>query len=121
MEYLESYGLRNRSKVFADYAIRHLLDVLGSRMLVDMNQAAVRVYQDARLKEQAAPKTINQEVGFLLRLLGDRGKIILTQLKRQESLKLGVHTNVAKVYSPEEEADLIAEAQSQCLRIFIRR
>lgn len=77
-EYLESYGLRNRSTTFADYAIRHLLEFLGARMLVDIDETAVRAYQDARLKQKAAPKTINEEVGFLLRLLGDRGEVIRT-------------------------------------------
>jgi hypothetical protein len=89
-EYLESYGLRNRSKPFAYYAIKHLLQFLGSRMLVDIDDAAVREYQDARLKEEAAPKTINEEVGFLLRLLKDRGELIRAQLKRQKCLKLKI-------------------------------
>ncbi len=111
VEYLESYALRNRSKTFADYAIRHLLEFLGGRMLVDIDETAVRAYQDARLKQKAAPKTINEEVGFLLRLLGDRGEVIRAQLKRQKSLKLKVRNNIAKVYSPEEKAGLIAEAE----------
>lgn len=110
-EYLESYGLRNRSTTFADYAIRHLLEFLGARMLVDIDETAVRAYQDARLKQKAAPKTINEEVGFLLRLLGDRGEVSRAQLKRQKSLKLKVRNNIAKVYSPEEKAGLLAEAR----------
>src|SRR5207237_113054 len=68
-QYLESYGLRNRSKTFADYAIKHLLQFLGSRMLVDIDDTAVREYQDARLKEKAAPKTINEEVDLTKRFL----------------------------------------------------
>lgn len=110
-EYLESYGLRNRSKTFADYAIRHLMKSFGSRMLVDIDETAVRACQDARLKQKAAPKTINEEVGFLLRLLGDRGEVIRAQLKRQKSLKLKIRNNIAKVYSPEEKVGLITEAQ----------
>ncbi len=110
-EYLESYGLRTRSKIFAGYAIRHLLQFLGTRMLVDIDAAAVRDYQDARLKEKAAPKTINEEVGFLLRLLEERGELIRAQLKRQKCLKLKIRNNIAKVYTPEEKAGLVAEAQ----------
>lgn len=110
-EYLESYGLRNRSKTFADYAIKHLLQFLGTRMLVDIDEATVREYQDARLKEKASPKTINEEVGFLLRLLEERGEVIRAQLKRQKSLKLKNRNNVAKVYSPEEKTSLTTEAQ----------
>jgi integrase len=110
-EYLESYGLRNRSKTFADYAVKHLLQFLGTRMLVDIDEASVREYQDTRLKEKASPKTINEEVGFLLRLLDERGELIRAQLKRQKSLKLKNRNNVARVYSPEEKTSLTTEAQ----------
>src|SRR5205807_1060834 len=64
------------------------------------------------LKEKAAPKTINEEVGFLLRLLEHRGELIRAQLKRQKCLKLKVRNNIAKVYSPEEKTGLTAEAQT---------
>jgi integrase len=110
-DYLESYGLRNRSETFARYAIKHLLRFLGGRMLVDIDDAAVREYQDSRLKEKAAPKSINEEVGFLLRLLEERGELIRAQLKRQKCLKLKVRNNIAKVYSPEEKTGLVAEAR----------
>jgi len=35
-------------------------------MLVDFNEAAVIKYQNDRLDEGTAPKTINEEVSFLL-------------------------------------------------------
>ena len=92
--YLESYGLRNRSKTFADYAIRHLNQFLGSRMLIDIDDAAVREYQDARLRQGAAPKTINEEVGFLLRLLEEHGELIRAQLKRRNCLKLKIRSSI---------------------------
>jgi len=38
-------------------------------MAVDVTDQTVKTYQTTRLKESAAPKTINEEVGFLLRLL----------------------------------------------------
>ena len=50
----------------------HFQRLLGDRMLVDLNEQTVKEFQDKRLGEKAAPKTINEEVGFLLRLLGDR-------------------------------------------------
>jgi hypothetical protein len=34
----------------------------------------VEVYQTDRLRDNAAPKSINDEVGFLLRLLGGEGR-----------------------------------------------
>jgi len=33
----------------------------------------VTAFQTARLKEKAASKSINEETGFLLRLLGEQG------------------------------------------------
>jgi hypothetical protein len=43
-------------------------------MLVDVDEQTVILYQGQRLKEKAATKTINEEVGFLLRLIGERGE-----------------------------------------------
>jgi hypothetical protein len=40
------------------------------------------------LREKAAPKTINEEVGFLLRLLGERGNLIRHRLRKRKTLKL---------------------------------
>jgi len=53
-------------------------------MLVDLNEQTVKEFQDKRLGEKAAPKTINEEVGFLLRLLGDRAM----RLRKKKLLKL---------------------------------
>jgi hypothetical protein len=38
-------------------------------MLADFSEAVVTESQNDRLEEGAAPKTINEEVGFLLRIL----------------------------------------------------
>lgn len=62
--YLESYVLRNQSATFAEYALKHINEHLADRMLCDIDDGLVREYQDARLRENAAPKTINEEVGF---------------------------------------------------------
>ena len=67
-EYLDAYKLRlPQSARFAEYAIDHLKRILGGKMLVDFNEAAVIHYQNARLGEKASPKSVNEEVGFLLR------------------------------------------------------
>ena len=79
-------------------------------MLCDIDDGLVREYQDARLRENAAPKTINEEVGFLLRLLGDRGEAIRSRLKKLKQLKLRGGKGVAKVYSSEEKEKLLGEA-----------
>jgi hypothetical protein len=64
-EFYNGYKLRlPDSAVFADYAIDHLKRLLGGKMLVDFSEAVVIKYQNDRLDEKAAPKTINDEVGF---------------------------------------------------------
>src|ERR1051326_7560487 len=108
--YLEDYELRHRSAVFARYAVGHLVRHLGSKMVVDFCDETVTKYQAARLKEVASPKSINEEVGFLLRLLGDRGEAIRAKLRRERRLKLKVRQNVGKAYAPEQKAELLAAA-----------
>jgi integrase len=73
---------------------------------------AIKAYQSDRLKEKAAPKTINEEVGFLLRLLGDQGDGIRARLRRQKALKLATGKQVGKAYTPEEKERLLAEAKA---------
>jgi integrase len=67
-------------------------------------------YQSARLKEKAAPKTINEEVGFLLRVLPDRGDALLARLRRKKQLKLKVRQQVGRAFSAEEKARLYEQA-----------
>jgi integrase len=110
-EYLARYALRNRGVVFAEYALRHVNAHIGDKMVVDVDADTIRDYQDARLKEGAAPKTVNEEVGFLLRVLGERGDIVRARLKKQHSLKLKVRTTIAKAFTPEEKQRLMDAAQ----------
>ena len=90
-DYLEAYALRNRSATFAEYAVGHVSRLLGAKMIVDVDEETVLAYQAQRLREKAAPKSINEEVGFLLRLLGERGELIRAQLRKQKRLKLERH------------------------------
>jgi hypothetical protein len=76
-------------------------------MIVDGDESIVLDYQEQRLREKAAPKTINEEVGVLLRLLGERGELIRAGLRKQKSLKLKGSKTVAKAYSPEEKQKLV--------------
>lgn len=106
-DYLDGYRLRNRSAAFAGHAIGHLTRLLGATMIVDADETMVLGYQEQRLREKAAPKTINEEVGFLLRLLGKRRELIRARLRKQKSLKLKGSKPVAKAYSPEEKQRLV--------------
>jgi integrase len=111
-EYLEQYCVRNKSGVYARYAVGHVTRHLGTMMLVDITETTVTAYQTARLKEAAAPKTINEEVGFLLRLLGESGDPIRARLRRQKMLKLAVGRQVGKAYTPDEKYALLAAAKA---------
>ena len=111
-EYLNDYCLRHKSGVFATYALRHLKRHLGKLMSVDVNDTTVKSYQTARLGEGAAPKTINEETGFLLRLLGEAGDVIRVRMRRQKTLKLGVRRQIGKAYSVEEKEALLAAAKA---------
>jgi integrase len=83
-EFYDGYKLRlPDSAVFADYAINHLKRLLGRKMLVDFNEAVVIKYQNDRLDEGTASKTINEEVGFLLRVLGEPGEIIRAVIRER--------------------------------------
>ena len=84
-EYLVGYRLRNRAPRFAKYALGHVSRLLGNKLSVDVDASAVLKYQEDRLREGAAPKSINEEVRFLLKMLGDPGEIVRAQL-RKESL-----------------------------------
>jgi integrase len=111
-EYLEDYKLKHRSHAFAKYALGHVTRLLGQRMVVDISDDIAKQYQMVRLKEGAAPKTINEEVGFLLRMLADRGDAIRTKLRREKSLKLKVATGVGRAFSPEQKQALLRAAKA---------
>lgn len=83
-EYLESYALRHRSVTFAKHAVKHLVRLLGDKMIVDVGEDRIREYQDERLREKTAPKTINEGVGILLRVMGERGELIRARLKKED-------------------------------------
>jgi len=108
--YLEEYKLKHRAVTFAEYALGHVTRHLGRKMLVDVSDDTVKEYQVCRLKEKAAPKSINEEVGFLLRLLGERGDAIRAKLKREKSLKLATGRNIGKAFSGDQKDELLKAA-----------
>src|ERR1700739_4654956 len=110
-EFFEEYKLRlPQSATFAEYAIGHIKRLVGDKMLVDMNEASLIKYQNDRLTERAAPKTVNEEVGFLLRIMGDLGDLLRVRLKKKKKLKLKVRNDIGKAYTAEEKDRMLAEA-----------
>ena len=111
-DYLSAYKLRHpQSAVFAEYALNHVKRLLGNRMFVDCNEAAVASYQNHRLQEGAAPKSINEEVGFLLRLMGEPGDLLRIRLRKRKVLKLKVGRSIAKAYTDQEKERMMTEAR----------
>ena len=114
--YLEDYGVRHRAATFAEYALGHVSRLLGDKLAVAIDDAVVKTYQTARLKEDAAPKSVNEEVTFLLRLLGDAGDAMRVRLRRDKALKLKVSQNVARAYSEVEKNQMLALAKDSSAR-----
>jgi integrase len=111
-EYLSAYKLRHpQSASFADYAVAHVQRIVGSKMFVDCNEATVTSYQNARLQEGAAPKTINEEVGFLLRILDELGDILRVRLRKRKLLKLKIGKSIGKAYTEEEKLRMLEAAK----------
>src|SRR5580698_4290667 len=110
-EYLVGYKLRYRSGTFATYALGHVSRILGSELVVDIDEATVLRYQEDRLREKAAPKSINEEVRFLLKMLGDLGEVIRARLRKKKQLKLAVRKTIGKAFDTEETQSLTEKAK----------
>ncbi|TDI12963.1 MAG: site-specific integrase, partial [Acidobacteria bacterium] len=65
----------------------------------------------ARLREGASGKTINEEVGFLFRLMGGVGDVVRLKLKKDRKLKLPQREDCGRALTQEEEPRLLLEAQ----------
>jgi hypothetical protein len=81
--------------------------MLGDKMLVDVTEQTVKHYQDVRLRENTAPKSINEEVGFLLRRMDTAGDVLRVRLRKKNLLKLKTRARIAKPFTPEEKTRLI--------------
>jgi integrase len=111
-EYLISYKLRYpRSATLAVYALGHVKRLLGDKMLVDVNEDVVKEYQEVRLREKTAPKSINEEIGFLLRMMDVQGDVLRVRLRKKKLLKLKTGASIGKAFGPEEKARLIENAK----------
>lgn len=66
---LKKPTLAPKSVVIEKTNLSHILPVLGQRLLTDLGAADISRYQQARLKDGAAPKTINLEVGTVRAIL----------------------------------------------------
>ena len=102
--------MKHESPTFAVYALGHVTDHLGKRLVVEITPAAVKGYQTSRPAEKAGPKTINNEVFLLLRLCGDQGDLIRARLRCEKAMKLATPPSPARAYTADEKACMLAEA-----------
>jgi integrase len=109
-EFLADYKLKHESGTFAEYALGHVTDHLGKRLVVEITPTVVKRYQTDRLAAKAGPKTINDEVLLLLRLCGDQGDLIRAKLRREKAMKLALPPSPGRAYTADEKARMLAEA-----------
>lgn len=110
-EFLVDYKAKHQSATFAEYALGHVTDLLGEKLIAEVTPTVVKRYQTARLAEKAGPKTINDEVLLLLRLCGDQGDVIRVKMRREKSLKLALPPSPGRAYSADEKARMLEEAR----------
>jgi integrase len=113
-EYQEQYKARysENAAQYSAYCIKHLTEHLGNKMLIEVTDHTVIAYQDSRLKEEAAGKTINEEVGTLFRIMGEIGETVRLKLKRKKKLKLTEREDVGKAMTVEQEKELLVQTKA---------
>jgi integrase len=109
-EFLAEYRTRHESPKYAEYALKHVKDAVGAKLIVEITPAVVKRYQTTRLAEKAGPKTINDELMLLLRLCGEQGDLIRSALKREKSLKLKMPPSPGRAFTADEKSRMLAEA-----------
>lgn len=93
----------------------HILPVLGQKLLTDIDAGDISRYQQKRLKEKAAPKTINLEVGTIRAILR---RYRLWATLQPDVRMLSVRDDVGKALSPKDEKKLLdacADSRSRSL------
>ncbi len=111
--YLADYKLRHgeHSVSYITYCVEHLKAHLGNLLLIEIGVDAVREYQNIRLREKASPKTINEDVMVLLRIMRELGDLIRVRMKRDKTLKLTYQEFEGKALSAEEVKALYDAAE----------
>jgi len=113
-EYQSNYETRNSENAsrYSEYCGKHLVEHLGNKMVIEITEQSVIDYQNARLKEEAAGKTINEEVGQLFRIMGKPGDTVRLKLKEAKRLKLTEREDVGRALTPQEERKILDQAKA---------
>jgi integrase len=97
--------------------LKHLRPKFEKRLVTDIQARDVSRYQQARLAEGAAPKTINLEIGTLRAIL--RRHRVWAEIQ-QDIRMLPTVDDVGHAITPEEEAALLTAClQSRCRCLYV--
>ena len=95
--------------------LKHLLPILGKKLVSELDAADISRYQQHRLNEKAAPKTINLEVGAIWAILR---RYRLWANVQPDVRMLAVPDDIGKALSLTDEKKLLdgcAESRSRSL------
>lgn len=112
--YLDHYKLNHRPKsvLFAKGCLAHVTRLMGTVLLPDLTEKAIRDYMRKRLDENASGRTINAELGELSRAVGKPWKTLWPKVRKMEEQK-----DLGKALSPEEEDRLLRAASRSKSRL----
>jgi integrase len=101
--------LSPRSVVIETMNLKHLKPTFGGLLVCDIRADDVAAYQSARLRENAAPKTVNLEVGTVRAIL--RKHRLWANIQPDVTM-LRVREDVGRALSPTEEKALLRECRN---------
>ncbi len=102
----KSAHLAPRSITIECLNLKHLNPVFGNRLLCDISADDIAAYQVIRLKEGAAPKTVNLEIGTVRAIL--RRNRLWANLQPDVKM-LRVREDVGRALTEDEESRLLDE------------
>ncbi len=105
-----------KMRLIAKYSLDHLLPIMGKRLLVDIEARDIAKYQVARLKEGAANRTINIEVGMLRQIMRKYGIWARIQV---DVKMLPERQDVGRALTAPEESMLLLECGRSASRILL--
>jgi integrase len=121
---LKSFKWSERMQSIAQYALGHLVPVMGKKLLVDIDARDIMRYQKARLAEGASNRTVNIEVGTLRSIMRRHGQWERVKNSDQwaDSGMLKERDDVGRKLTSTEESMLLLEcgrSVSRCLLPFV--
>ena len=112
---LKKPTLAPKSHLIEKTNLGHILPVIGQKLLTDIDAGDVSRYQQKRLKDKAAPKTINLEVGTIRAIL--RRHRLWANIQPDVRM-LAVRDDIGRALSQKDEKKLLdacADSRSRSL------